>query len=378
MCPCSENRWGCSKALSEESKRPTRAHGNVEVFAPFGSIGASARVRVFNWIDRTGLEATVNDYAGLANNRPGTLSRAWARALRAEVRSRVLGRRNFDTTLIHREITPFSSGGLSERIAGNSRLSVYDFDDALMWSPRSGISRIWSKAENCLRTVMAVDRVIAGSEVLAHWAAEHNSDVRLIPTCVEPREYPAKEDYSIRSEPRVVWIGSPSTERYLQMLAPSLARVHDEMGATLTVISAGTASLGKMDEFADRVDWTPTITQTLSGYDIAIAPLSDGPIERGKCAYKLLQYGAAGLPVVASPVGANAKVIEDLGLASASDALDWTNALMDLIRSPAHSRKQTGVEARKSVEALYSYESWQARWLGALGYGTDRSVDQAQ
>lgn len=365
LIPCRSNRGGLW-TLHKESIRPTAVPEKLDVFVPYGRKGASARVRIFDWLDRTGLSATVHDYAGLANNRPGTLRRAGIRAIEAEIRSRREGKGIFDTTLIHREITPFSSGGLAERVVRNSQLSVYDFDDALMWSPRSGKHRIWSRAENCLRTVRNVDRVIAGSEVLAQWASNHNSDVRLIPTCVDPDEYPQKACYSIQAHPRIVWLGSPSTEAYLQMLAPSLASVNQETGATLTVISAGEAPLGRLDEFVHRVEWTPTISGTLSNYDIAIAPLPDGPIERGKCAYKLLQYGAAGLPAIASPVGANATVTKDLGLESASDTRDWTDSLMDLVGSPAQSRETMGIEARRAVENLYSYQTWEARWLRAL------------
>ena len=39
--------------------------------------------------------------------------------------------------------------------------------------------------------------------------------------------------------------------------------------------------------------------------DIGVGPVPDAPYERGKCGYRLLQFGAAGVPFVASPVGVN-------------------------------------------------------------------------
>ena len=43
--------------------------------------------------------------------------------------------------------------------------------------------------------------------------------------------------------------------------------------------------------------------------DIGIAPTPENPWTAGKCGFKIVQYMAAGLPVVASPVGANAELV---------------------------------------------------------------------
>lgn len=57
--------------------------------------------------------------------------------------------------------------------------------------------------------------------------------------------------------------------------------------------------------------WTEaTETQLIQKFDIGIMPLSDSLWERGKCGYKLIQYMACGVLVVASAVGVNKQIIQ--------------------------------------------------------------------
>lgn len=344
----------------------------MTVFCPYGSHGASARVRVLQWLEFTDVAATVHDFAGLANNRPNELAKHLPRVLAAQLRTQRLAHRDHGRVLIHREVTPFSSGGLAAGIAARSELSVYDFDDALMWTETRRPGGLWSKAESCLRTVRSVDRVIAGSEVLAEWAQKHNPNVELIPTCVDPGLYRLKSDYAVGENPRLVWLGSPSTEAYLQLVENPLLEVNRATGARLTVISAGSRSLGALDTMVDRVTWTPGVESRLSEYDVAIAPLGGGPWERGKCAYKVLQYGAAGLPSVLSPVGANAVAAKTLGLLTATESSTWAESIMDLLQSSAEEREAVGKTARSGVRDHYSFSRWEPEWLAAVGEAPGR------
>ena len=88
--------------------------------------------------------------------------------------------------------------------------------------------------------------------------------------------------------------------------------------------------------------------------DIGIMPLLDSPWERGKCGYKIIQYMACGLPVVASPVGVNVNIVHhgENGLL-ATDEAAWRDALERLIASPA-LRERMGAAGRARVEAEYS------------------------
>lgn len=339
----------------------------LEAFLPYGPQGSSGRVRVLDWLNHTGVSARVHDYAGLSNNSPRTVIRHPLAVLAGESRTRRRVREPHDRVLIQRDVTPFTSGRLPERLAANSGLSVFDFDDAIMWTPRVGAQRIWSRAESCLRSVKAVDRVIAGNQMLADWASQHASDVRFIPSCVEPSSYSLKDEYTLSGPPRLVWLGSPSTEAYVAAFGEALLDIHAATGARLVLISSGTASLGEVDRMIDRREWTPGIAGTMQECDIAIAPLVDGPIERGKCAYKVLQYAATGLPAVVSPVGANAQAATDLGYPVALDRASWVDTIMDLARSTARERSQIGLGARQAVELRYSYAAWTKEWLAAVG-----------
>jgi glycosyltransferase involved in cell wall biosynthesis len=92
----------------------------------------------------------------------------------------------------------------------------------------------------------------------------------------------------------------------------------------------------------------------LRAQEIGLMPLDDDPWTRGKCAYKALQYMAAGVPVVCSPVGMNTDIVtegESGLLASDHDA--WEQQIARLVESP-DLRHRLGKAGRESVERGYS------------------------
>ena len=116
----------------------------------------------------------------------------------------------------------------------------------------------------------------------------------------------------------------------------------------------------------DRVPWDPgTSAQILADADVGIMPLHDTEFTRGKCGYKLLQYGAAGLPVVGSPVGANAGVLAALGGAAPASG-EWVDAVTGVLDAGASERRDLGDTARRGVETSYSFGAWESRWRYAV------------
>ena len=272
----------------------------LHTITPYGRRGGSSRVRVFDWLDHLELSAISHDYVSLSTNRPSTLVRhPWAVAS-AELSLRHLRTRlGGATVLLSKQASPLSRGGLEASLLGNAERGVYDFDDNLLDEGATGlVRRVFPKERTWTRAIQAADVVVAGNAYLADQATAlvAAEKVFVIPSCVEPDEYVTKSDYDIHGAPRAVWLGSPTTEAQLLTIAEPLLRLNISHGLRLTLISAGSRPLSGLEGMTDRISWTPTAASCLAQADLGIMPLPNTPQARGKCAYKLLQYGAAGLP----------------------------------------------------------------------------------
>src|SRR5262249_43937658 len=106
------------------------------------------------------------------------------------------------------------------------------------------------------------------------------------------------------------WIGHPVTTKYLPLVAEPLRKLSSTRGARFVTVGAGPVELPGVRHESHK--WAEsTELQHLASFDAGIMPLTDDEWARGKCGFKLVQYHAMGIPSVASPVGANATIIED-------------------------------------------------------------------
>lgn len=337
--------------------------------AAYGRAGGSARVRIYDWLDFLGLDAEVFDYAGKGNNSISTILRNAPAVLGAEISLRALSvRLSKAVLLMSREASPFSDGQLEERLLRSAALSVYDFDDAIYAASSRFPQSIWPKDKIWTRAVSHADRVIAGNEYLAEAASKFARNVTIIPSCVNPDSYPKKTDYGLNAIPTLLWLGSPSTEQFLMPLTDVLMKVNRVRPIRLRVISAGQQSLGELDAIVERVNWSEdTFADELPNADLGIMPLSDTPYARGKCAYKLLQYGAAGLPVMGSPVGTNLSVLAALGGAAPATPSQWEKDLHGFLDTSVEERRRMGERAYDTVIEHYSFQAWQDEWRRVVG-----------
>jgi glycosyltransferase involved in cell wall biosynthesis len=342
----------------------------LHVITPYGRTAGSSRVRVFEWLDRLDAPRVISSYIGQRDASPLRVARHPAAVVAAERRLRRMAAAGPQRLLLHREASPVSRGGLEDALLSSSAFGVYDFDDALQWDTGedSRLRRLAPKAAKALIAVSRADRVIAGNPVLAEWASQHNRDVVVIPSCVSVDAYRGKTDYHVSSPPRLGWIGSRHNEAYLRSLAPVLRELHRRTGARLTLIGTSQRTLGDLEELIDRTAWSEAGQYSqLAELDLGIAPVPDRPYERGKSGYKLLQYGAAGVPLVASPVGVNREILSRFRMPGPEQVADWLDAIVDLLNRPVADREALGRAARETTRAHYSYDAWLPRWRQAVG-----------
>jgi glycosyltransferase involved in cell wall biosynthesis len=197
--------------------------------------------------------------------------------------------------------------------------------------------------------------VVAGNDYLAARAHEARAPrVEVVPTVIDLHRYSLQP--RARSGPLTIgWIGSPGTMPYLESLKPMLRALAREL--PMRVVAIGARPDQMTGEPFEAIPWSEEgEVEALRGVDIGIMPLPDTPWERGKCGYKLIQYMALGLPVVASPVGVNTRIVQDgvNGFLAGDDAA-WRRALAALAADPA-MREAFGKAGRERVEETYSLQ----------------------
>jgi glycosyltransferase involved in cell wall biosynthesis len=171
---------------------------------------------------------------------------------------------------------------------------------------------------------------------------------------------------SAADPPTIAWIGSPENLIYLEMIRPALARLAVRHPALkVRVICSQFPDWPEVP--VERIAWSSqTEAASLAAAHIGVMPLTDDAWSRGKCAFKLLQYMAASLPCVASPVGANTEaVLHGVNGFHASSTDDWEQTLERLIVS-ADLRARCGASGHAHVEKRYALRTYQANYVALL------------
>lgn len=351
---------------------------------PYGAMAASSRTRVIQYLpylDRAGIQYDIltvfpdSRMGGIALPLLKGRSRkvvyyleGWLRALWVGLRT--VGRAvRYDVLFFQRTMFPFPIPAL----LGWSRTKiVYDFDDAIFTTDvmeRSLVNRVvrWRNERGLPAMLRRASHAVVENDYTRDYAARYCSRVSVITGPIDAERHRPRETSRAPNGLVVLgWIGSPTTEKYLEMIREALERVgHRHPEARLVLVGASAFEVKGLA--TERRRWSlEGETQDLQTFDVGLMPLPDDEWTRGKGGYKLLQYMATGLPTVASPVGINRVLVAD-GVEGfwAEDTEGWTDRFCRLIVD-ADLRRRMGAAGRCKVEKEYALSGSAARLIGIL------------
>jgi glycosyltransferase involved in cell wall biosynthesis len=340
----------------------------------YGPLAPSSRVRFYQYLPylkQHGVEFQTapllsNDYvARLYSGRRSSLmsiTAAYIQRIRQLTRAR-----DFDLLWLEKELLPWLPAQAERMLLRLKIPYVVDYDDAVFHRydlHKNGLIRLLlgSKIDSVIRCAALV---IVGNDYLAKRAHDAGArKVEYLPSVVDTERYFPKK--TIGLDFHIGWIGSPMTATYVRSIEKPLNQLCRDPDVSVILIGAGNQLHLPGTRTVIRAWDEATETSEIQSFDVGTMPLPDEPFERGKCGYKLIQYMACGLPVVASPVGANRQIVEH-GVNGfwASTNEEWFEAL-NILHKDKKQRNQMGAAGRNKVTQQFSLQAAAPRLLDML------------
>lgn len=236
----------------------------------------------------------------------------------------VLGSRRADVVWLERGLY----AGLPTLESMLRKPLVLDVDDAV-WHARP-FGELQMK-----RTAERATMIVAGNSHLAEWFGRFNKNIVIVPTAIDVDTFiPIRRN---EDQPFTLgWTGTSGNFKYLYRINKVLKDFFDYArdARMLVVADKFPYKLNVPLDKLEYVKWSEANEVAMvQKMDVGLMPLADDSWTRGKCSFKMLQYMACGKPVVVSPVGMNAEVLEkgSMGFGPTSEQ-DWLSALVELYK----------------------------------------------
>jgi glycosyltransferase involved in cell wall biosynthesis len=279
--------------------------------------------------------------------------------------------------VIEKELFPWVPWFIEKYFLGNSNV-IIDIDDAIFHKYDKGFTSFLLK--NKYQNIFNFAKyVIVGNEYIREYAVNCGAkNVSIYPTVISPSKYKYLTKRTENSIPIILWIGSPSTQKYLIDVMPFLIEIYKHHDYNFKVIGANIEEYLN-HPFVSVIKWSEkTEYDEINNSDIGIMPLPDNPFEKGKCGYKLIQYMSCSLPVIASPVGVNKKIITNgYNGYLCSDKKEWCDALIELLNNK-EKRRIMGQNGYEIIKKEYSFEVYKKKYFDLIFTLSDEKYNKYQ
>ena len=333
---------------------------NILILSRYDTLGASSRVRIYQYLPFLESKAnfTISPFfsnlmiADLYNNKKRSLfllCLAYIKRIKT-----LLTVYKYDFIWIEKEVLPFFPGFLEMFFIPKKTKYFLDYDDAIFhnydFNNNKLLKYIYS---NKLKNIISkADKIFVGNQYLFNYVNKWNKNISFMYSVVDEKIYKSLNTKHV-DKFTIGWIGSPSTTKYLYDIIEYIN--HFQNRHKIRLITIGASELKNIDFELLQLDWNlDEEVKNINLFDVGIMPLKENSWEMGKCGFKLIQYMACSIPVIASPVGINKEIVSsDVGFL-AYDEKDWINALVILMED-VETRSKLGSNCREKVENNFSF-----------------------
>ena len=333
----------------------------IYIFTRYGRLGASSRIRTLQYFDKGNIllprKILINS---LISNKQ--LAHKYKKksyqiislifAYLERLLKLIIAKKT-DLFYIEKELFPIFPYFI-ESFFLNKKKYILNYDDAVFdyyESNKNFLVRFFLKNKHKL-LIKNSFLTICGNEFLQNYAEDAGcKNIKIMPSVIDIKKYKINNTKNII--PVICWIGSNSTIHNLEILNPVFLKLAKEKEFILKIIGSDQFSIKGIN--CITIKWSEdTEISELSNSDIGIMPLIKTRFALGKCGYKLIQYMGVGIPVVASNIGVNNKIVKNSENGFLADTQnDWFYYLKILLENH-NLRDRLGRNGRKMVKDRYS------------------------
>lgn len=277
--------------------------------------------------------------------------------------------KNYDLVYIHLWVTPFGLPLMERLFLKSNPKVVYDIDDAIFMKSQSLANRSADFIRGRSKPFFLMKNakhVITCTPFLTEVANSYNNQVTDISSTINTQTYQPVNAYTNDRKLILGWSGSHSTSQFLYLLKDVLLELQKKRSFKLLVMGDPSFKIDGLD--MEAIPWTEEAeVPTLQQFDIGLYPLplnSDWVL--GKSGLKALQYMAVGVPVIATGIGANYRIMEDgkTGFLVKTPE-EWIEKIELLMDNP-DLRKSIGEKSRINVVKNYSIDATAPIYLNII------------
>lgn len=346
----------------------------IAFFTKYDESGASSRYRTYQYLPTLPKNIKFSVYPLLSKdyiNKRFSNSQSLKIIIKSALRRLIQvikAPHEYDFLIIEYELLPYFPSWLEHYLNWRKMPYIVDYDDALFhqYDQHRNIFIRTLLKKKIAKVMYRSEQVIVGNQYLSDYAKKTQAKrISIIPTVINLTKYSHSRTTQKKKTFTIVWIGSPSTTPYIKEIIPALQILNKKHKFRLRLIGAQEISLPGID--VEYLSWEQEKeVEYISQCHVGIMPLPDTPWTQGKCGFKLIQYMACGLPVIASPVGINTKIVkQNINGFLASTTQEWTNSIEKFLNNKCNIIAM-GEIGKKIVEKKYCLQVSKKKYASIL------------